>query len=262
MPIQRRNFTGAEKLAILRQHLIEKTSISDVCQNAGIQPTLFYYWQKKLFEDGVAVFESRAANGRQQAAGEQKIQALEARVQQKNEVLAELMGEHAAEPGGCQTPGGRVCRALQHGASAQRRRLRHPRRQTRRPGGNDLHAARRQARGGPHGTPATPCRRTTRRKCDRPRSRLQRGRGVHVIRSAGEADASSGGIQLARNNRLGLRRMEPRGRETAPFLTTHLEHSPIPQKMRRSMASVRSAPALVLRFRLNQYTLIEQRIVL
>lgn len=94
MPTQRRNFTGAEKLAILRQHLIEKTPISDVCQKAGIQPTLFYYWQKKLFEDGAVVFDSRAGNGRLQAAEEQKIQALEAKVQQKNEVLAELMGEH------------------------------------------------------------------------------------------------------------------------------------------------------------------------
>jgi transposase-like protein len=96
MPIQRRNFTGAEKLAILRQHLIEKTPISDVCQKAGIGLTLFYQWQKKLFEEGAVVFESKAANGRQEAAEARKLQALEARVQQKNEVLAELMGEHMA----------------------------------------------------------------------------------------------------------------------------------------------------------------------
>lgn len=94
--MQRRNFTGAEKLAILRQHLLEKTPISDVCQKHGIGPTLFYQWQKKLFEEGAVVFESRAANGRQQAAEGQKIQALEAKMQQKNEVLAELMGEHVA----------------------------------------------------------------------------------------------------------------------------------------------------------------------
>ena len=50
--------------------------------------------QKKLFEEGAVVFESKAANGRQQAAEAQKLQALEAKVQQKNEVLAELMGEH------------------------------------------------------------------------------------------------------------------------------------------------------------------------
>jgi transposase-like protein len=94
MPTQRRNFTGAEKLAILREHLIDKTPISEVCQKHGLQPTLFYLWQKKLFEDGAVVFESRAANARQQSQDAQKLQALQAKLQQKNEVLAELMGEH------------------------------------------------------------------------------------------------------------------------------------------------------------------------
>lgn len=94
MPNDRRHFTGAQKLAILREHLIEKVPISDVCQKHDLQPTLFYLWQKKLFEDGAVVFETKAATSRQQNAEAQKIQALEAKVQQKNEVLAELMGEH------------------------------------------------------------------------------------------------------------------------------------------------------------------------
>lgn len=94
MPSDRRHFTGAQKLAILREHLIEKTPISDVCQKHDIQPTLFYLWQKKLFEEGGAVFESKAATAREHNAEARKVQALEARLQRKNEVLAELMGEH------------------------------------------------------------------------------------------------------------------------------------------------------------------------
>ena len=93
MTQERRHFTGAQKLAILREHLLDKTPISDVCQKHGIQPTLFYLWQKKLFEDGAAVFDSKAG-ARQQNADAQKVQALQAKLQQKNEVLAELMGEH------------------------------------------------------------------------------------------------------------------------------------------------------------------------
>jgi transposase len=96
MSNDRRHFTGTQKLAILREHLIEKHPISDVCQKHSIQPTLFYLWQKKLFEDGAAVFESKAANGRQQNTETRRIEALEAKLQQKNEVLAELMGEHVA----------------------------------------------------------------------------------------------------------------------------------------------------------------------
>ena len=96
MSTQRRHFTGAQKLAILREHLIEKLPLSEVCRKHDIQPTLFYLWQKKLFEDGASVFESKAGNARQQVAEEKKLAAIEGRLQQKNEVLAELMGEHVA----------------------------------------------------------------------------------------------------------------------------------------------------------------------
>lgn len=96
MPKERRHFTGAEKLAILRQHLIDKVPISDLCEKHNLEPTVFYFWQKKLFEEGAVVFESKAANSRQQAEDLRKIEALQDKLQQKNEVLAELMGEHVA----------------------------------------------------------------------------------------------------------------------------------------------------------------------
>jgi transposase-like protein len=96
MSAERRHFTGAEKLAILREHLIEKVPLSEVCQKHDLVPTLFYQWQKKLFEEGASVFETKAANARQLNADAQKLAAVEAKLQQKNEVMAELMGEHVA----------------------------------------------------------------------------------------------------------------------------------------------------------------------
>jgi|SRR5208282_757988 transposase len=96
MSAERRRFTGAEKLAILREHLILKLALSEVCQKHDISPTLFYQWQKKLFEEGASVFESKAENARQQEAEAQKAAAIEAKLQKKDEVLAELMGEHIA----------------------------------------------------------------------------------------------------------------------------------------------------------------------
>ena len=96
MSAQRRHFTGAEKLAILREHLIEKVPLSEVCRKHNLSPTLFYQWQKKLFEEGAAVFESRPESTRQQAADARRLAAVEQKLQQKNEVLAELMGEHVA----------------------------------------------------------------------------------------------------------------------------------------------------------------------
>jgi transposase-like protein len=96
MSNSRRHFSGGQKLAILREHLIEKVPLSEVCRRHDIQPTLFYLWQKKLFEDGASVFESGSAAARQQLAEEKKLAAIQSKLQQKNEVLAELMSEHVA----------------------------------------------------------------------------------------------------------------------------------------------------------------------
>ena len=95
MAKDRRNFTGAEKLAILREHLIEQVPISEVCDRHGLQPTMFYQWQKKLFEDGTAVFDApRGRPKRQQDAQARRIEALEAKLRRKDEVLGELLSEH------------------------------------------------------------------------------------------------------------------------------------------------------------------------
>ena len=84
-------------MAILREHLIEKVPISEVCEKHGLQPAMFYQWQKKLFEEGAAVFDQpRRKSPRLQAAEARRIAALEAKVRDKNEVLAELMSEHVA----------------------------------------------------------------------------------------------------------------------------------------------------------------------
>ncbi len=97
MPRGRRNFSGAQKLAILREHLIEQVAISAVCDKHGIQPTVFYGWQKKLFEEGAVVFDQpRAKSARQQSAEARRIEVLEAKARRKDEVLAELMEEHVA----------------------------------------------------------------------------------------------------------------------------------------------------------------------
>ena len=94
---ERKNWSGPEKMAILREHLIEGVPISAVCDKHGLQPTVFYAWQKRLFEGGAAVFENgHAPSKRQRDAQTRRIEALEAKLQQKNEVVAELMADHIA----------------------------------------------------------------------------------------------------------------------------------------------------------------------
>ncbi len=93
----RKNFTPEQKVAILREHLLEKVPVSQVCEKHEISVVNFYNWQKQLFEDGASVFERKPNSSnvkRQQDAYQVKIEGLEAKLQQKNEVIAELLQEH------------------------------------------------------------------------------------------------------------------------------------------------------------------------
>jgi transposase len=60
MKKQRKHYTPEEKVAILRRHLLEKEPISKLCDEVGLQPTVFYRWQKEFFENGASAFEQKA----------------------------------------------------------------------------------------------------------------------------------------------------------------------------------------------------------
>jgi transposase len=92
MSRERKNYTPEEKVAILKRHLVDKTPVSDLCDELKLNPTVFYGWQKQFFENGAAAFQKRRS--RQTNRRDQKIEKLEAKLAQKNEVLAELMQEH------------------------------------------------------------------------------------------------------------------------------------------------------------------------
>ena len=81
-----------EKAAILRLHLLEHTPVSDLCDQYGIHPTMFYRWQKELFENAAAALEPRIPTCRRRQGSEDR--PLEQKLQRKNEVLSELMEEH------------------------------------------------------------------------------------------------------------------------------------------------------------------------
>ena len=62
MKKRRKHYTPEEKVAILRRHLLEGVPISDLCDELGLQPTVFYRWQKEFFENGQQLTVSRKAN--------------------------------------------------------------------------------------------------------------------------------------------------------------------------------------------------------
>lgn len=85
-----------EKAAILRRHHIDKVPVSALCEELGLQPSVFYHWQRELF----ARAPQMLANGRggrgssREAELERKVAALEAKLAKKDHVIAEISQEY------------------------------------------------------------------------------------------------------------------------------------------------------------------------
>ena len=94
MARERRHFEGVEKVAILKRHLIGKVPVSDLCDELDIQPTQFYDWLKRFFENGHLAFDNGRKSKAVDNAKDRKIEQLAAKIQRKDAVLAELMEEH------------------------------------------------------------------------------------------------------------------------------------------------------------------------
>jgi transposase-like protein len=94
MEEKRRRLTAEEKVRALRRHLVDKVPVSEICEKEGIQPTQLYQWQKLFFENGAAAFERQ--DGKKSRREADRIEALEAKLRKKDEVLGELMEEHVA----------------------------------------------------------------------------------------------------------------------------------------------------------------------
>ena len=90
----KRRFEAQDKAAIVRRHLIDKVAVSDLCDEYQLQPTQFYRWQKQLFDNAAAAFDRPGIKLKKDNTKDRKIAALEAKIQLKNEVVAELLQEH------------------------------------------------------------------------------------------------------------------------------------------------------------------------
>jgi len=93
---KRRKFSAEEKAAILRKHLVDKKPVSDVCDEYGIQPSVFYGWQRQLMENMASALDGgsgrRQRNGREEKLT-RKLDALEAKLAKKDNVIAEVTEE-------------------------------------------------------------------------------------------------------------------------------------------------------------------------
>jgi transposase-like protein len=88
----RRRHSPEQKAALVRRHLAEKKPVSEICNEAQIQPSLLHKWERDLLEAAPGVFSTRRAPSREQEL-EERIAALEAKLARKDAVIAEVSEE-------------------------------------------------------------------------------------------------------------------------------------------------------------------------
>ena len=93
MSATRKNYPPEKKVEILREHLKNKVSVSEVCEKYSIKPNLFYRWEKQLFEGGIFTFSqihSKNGNGNNTT----QLKKMKETVHNKDEVISWLTEEN------------------------------------------------------------------------------------------------------------------------------------------------------------------------
>ncbi|HDY90443.1 MAG TPA: transposase [bacterium] len=93
MSATRKNYPPEKKVEILREHLKNKVSVSEVCEKYSIKPNLFYRWEKQLFEGGINTFSQiHSKNGT--AKDSLQLKKMKETVHNKDEVISWLTEEN------------------------------------------------------------------------------------------------------------------------------------------------------------------------
>ena len=90
----RRHFTPQQKAEIVRRHVAGKEAVSALAEEFQVQPSQIHGWVHQVLAQAEAAFQRTAGAGRGDRKKDEKIVKLEAKLAQKNEVIAELMEEN------------------------------------------------------------------------------------------------------------------------------------------------------------------------
>ncbi len=89
---KRRHYTPEQKAALLQRHIVDKVPVSDICNEEKLGPSVFYGWLKTLLANAHLALASPRGTSPEKKL-QQRVEALEARLQKKDGVIAEVTGE-------------------------------------------------------------------------------------------------------------------------------------------------------------------------
>lgn len=89
---QRKRYSATQKVEILREHLENQVSISDLARRYGVHPNILYKWKKQLFEGAV---ESFGTKHQKHVQGQSvRMSQLEEKLKEKDSLIAEIMADN------------------------------------------------------------------------------------------------------------------------------------------------------------------------
>jgi transposase-like protein len=95
--MNRRKFSNEFKATVVRRHLVEKVPVSELASEFEIQPSMIHLWVKQVLDQAEKAFERSQGSKKGKITSnldKQRIARLEAKLANKNEVIAELMEEN------------------------------------------------------------------------------------------------------------------------------------------------------------------------
>jgi transposase-like protein len=90
----RRHFSDTAKADVVRRHLSGKVPVSELAAELGVQPSAIHLWVKQVLDQAEKAFQRSGGSKRTEDAATRRIEQLEAKLANKNEVIAELMEEN------------------------------------------------------------------------------------------------------------------------------------------------------------------------
>lgn len=83
----KKRYSPIQKVEMLREHLDNQVSISDLSDRYHVSPTMIYYWKKQLFEGAVTLFKN---NNKDQF----KFKELQDKLNEKDAIIAEIVADN------------------------------------------------------------------------------------------------------------------------------------------------------------------------
>ena len=93
---ERRKIDSNKKMELLKLHFVNKKPISEIREQHGISPAMFYKWQATIFENGDLIFNTTKGNKPTSIESDLSLENKELRqkLSAQNSVMLELMEEH------------------------------------------------------------------------------------------------------------------------------------------------------------------------